>query len=318
MLERTQPGEVTLLLWQNHNTVVIGRNQNVWRECRVGRLEQDGGFLARRRSGGGAVYHDLGNLNFSFIARDADYNPARQFEVIIDAMGNLGIAATMCGRNDLLVDGRKFSGNAFLHTGGRNCHHGTILIDTDKLKMERYLNVSPDKLNYNGVPSIKARVANLCEFLPALTVDKVRRALVDSFAGIYGGVPQKFDLTELPSSRFAVSRERFASRDWCFGKSIPFTRTLIHRFDWGEIELHLQVTEGRVQSANAFSDALTIEPIEVLPNVIEGIPFSSEPMLNALSQIPQPNGQTRRIVADIRSLILSDLNKYITNGAAAL
>jgi len=306
LLEQVKPGEVIFLLWQNRQAVVIGRNQNAWRECWVEQLEQDGGFLARRRSGGGAVFHDLGNLNFSFIASDADYNLSRQYDVIVSAMSKLGLTAIKNGRNDLLIDGRKFSGNAFVQTKGRNCHHGTILINTDNAKMERYLNVSPDKLQSKGVLSVKARTVNLCDFLSDLHVEDVRRVLLDSFAEIYGGVPQRVDEANLSRAKLSIFREKFASWDWRFGPSIAFTQKMNHRFDWGEIELQIQVNEGCIQAVVVFTDALETELIEAMPKVLEGVPFSTDKMLKALSHIPKSDAQTRRMIMDMRKLIQAD------------
>ena len=128
LLEHTPAGSVTLYLWQNKNTVVIGRNQNPWAECNMAQLRRDGGHLVRRLSGGGAVYHDSGNLNFTFLTDARTYNLARQLEVITGALKSLGINAGKSGRNDILVDGRKVSGNAFYTSGGKKYHHGTLLI----------------------------------------------------------------------------------------------------------------------------------------------------------------------------------------------
>ena len=135
-------GECILFLWQNRRTVVIGRNQNAWEECRVRQLEEDGGHLARRLSGGGAVYHDLGNLNFTFAVRKNDYDPEKQSDVIRRAAEKLGIAAERTGRNDLEAGGRKFSGSAYYETRGRCFHHGTVMMDVDTDALAAYLTVS--------------------------------------------------------------------------------------------------------------------------------------------------------------------------------
>jgi lipoate-protein ligase A len=173
--------EIYLYLWQNDNTIVIGRNQNAWRECRVEKFIEEGGHLSRRPSGGGAVYQDMGNLNFTFIAPKSGYNVHRQLKVIVNAVNSLGINAEFSGRNDILAEGRKFSGNAFYSSGGKAMHHGTILIDTNFEKLSDYLQVSKAKMKSKGVKSVKSRVINLKTLKQDLTVDMMKEALIESF-----------------------------------------------------------------------------------------------------------------------------------------
>ena len=147
--------EIILFLWQNAHTVVIGRNQNPWKECRVEAIKKDDCRLARRISGGGAVYHDLGNLNFTFIAREGLYDIAKQTDVILKACRLLGIDAEKNGRNDLTIDGMKFSGHAYFQSGSYCYHHGTIMMDVRTEDMAKYLNVSKAKLKSKGVDSVQ-------------------------------------------------------------------------------------------------------------------------------------------------------------------
>ena len=149
--EKTQ----ILYLWQNRNTIVVGRNQDVFRECDMEQVEEGGVRIARRLSGGGAVFHDMGNLNFTFLCRKEDRDIGRNTDIVLSALKKLGIIAERSGRNDILAGGAKISGNAFFETGGFCYHHGTLLVDTDKDLIARYLSVSKEKLRLKGVDSVK-------------------------------------------------------------------------------------------------------------------------------------------------------------------
>ena len=174
-----------LYLWQNKHTVVIGRNQNAWQECRTTELERDSGTLARRLSGGGAVYHDMGNLNFTFSLRQADYDLRRQQSVIVEACRSLGIPAEISGRNDILTNGCKFSGNSFYSHAGCAFHNGTLLVNVDMANLGKYLTPSKTKLESKGVASVRSRVINLTELKPDLTIDGMARSMVKAFETVY-------------------------------------------------------------------------------------------------------------------------------------
>lgn len=139
--------ECILYLWQNKHTIVIGQNQNAWKECNVSKLEEDGGYLVRRLSGGGAVFHDLGNLNFTFLVSKENYDVGKQTDVILRAVNKLGIHAEKSGRNDLHINGKKFSGNAYYETRNHCYHHGTLMVNVDKQMLSYYLTVSKEKLS---------------------------------------------------------------------------------------------------------------------------------------------------------------------------
>ena len=201
LLERVEAGACVLYLWQNENTVVIGRNQNPWAECRTALLAEEGGHLARRLSGGGAVFHDLGNLNFTFLVQKPDYDVDRQTQVLLRACRSLGVPAERSGRNDLLAQGRKFSGHAFYAHEGRCYHHGTLLVAADLERMGRYLRPSAAKLRSKGVPSVRARVANLREFLPGLGVEDMAEQLEQAFSAVYGLEARPLPLEALDRAR---------------------------------------------------------------------------------------------------------------------
>lgn len=276
-------GTCIMYLWQNRHTVVIGKNQNCWKECRVNFLEEENGYLVRRLSGGGAVFHDLGNLNFTFIARAEDYDISRQLDVILEGVKRLGIHAEKTGRNDITVDGRKFSGNAFYRTGEGCYHHGTVLIRADKENMSRYLNVSKEKLASKGVTSVKSRVTNLCEFKPDITVDEVKKALAEAFSEVYGLRAERMDEGDLPQDELAALTEKFESWQWKYGRKIPFEYEMERRFPWGNIQLQLHVDAGVITDVNVFSDAMDQAAIEQLAGRLKGCAYAEEDMCRAVA-----------------------------------
>lgn len=256
LLYRVGAAECILYLWQNEKTVVIGKNQNAWKECRCELLEASGGHLARRLSGGGAVFHDLGNLNFTFLVRKEIFDIARQTEVILEAVKRLGICAERTGRNDITVEGRKFSGNAFFESGEFAYHHGTILMKTDTAEMTKYLTVSQEKLKSKSVDSVKSRVANLTEFVPDLTVSRMRRCLRESFEEVYGLPAAPYPAERIDRAEVLRRTERMASWEWKYGRKILFTDEAKRRFPWGEITVQAGVEKGRIKDLAVWSDSL--------------------------------------------------------------
>lgn len=169
---------VILYLWQNSHTIVIGKNQNAYAECKVDEFINDGGALARRPSGGGAVYHDLGNLNFSIICKDSIAKEHTYQRIVKEALGYFGIVSEFNGRNDLTVDGKKFSGNAFYVKDDVLCQHGTILINSDFKELSKYLTPDISKLERNHVKSVESRVVNLSEISDKITVESMKEAMI--------------------------------------------------------------------------------------------------------------------------------------------
>ena len=247
ILRELDPSTRTLFLWRNDNTVVIGRHQNPWVECKVQKMEDDGIFLARRQSGGGAVFHDLGNTNFSFLSARDGYDQEANFRIIIDALAAFGIEVERSGRNDILTGGRKISGSAFRHTKERSFHHGTLLIDTDLGRLSDYLNPYAKKLVSKGTKSVRSQVANLNEFDASLNHDAVCSAVAESFFSYYGTriEPELLDeatLRSIPS--LDACYRQMADWDWRFGRAPDFSHHLETRFDWGGIDIHLDVHRG--------------------------------------------------------------------------
>lgn len=282
LLETVEEGCCILYLWQNRNTVVIGRNQNAWAECRTSLLESEGGSLARRLSGGGAVYHDLGNLNFTFLLRDEDYDVDRQLSVIQAACARLGLQAEKSGRNDLLVEGMKFSGNAFYHSHGHAYHHGTLLVDVDKEKLSRYLTPSKAKLESKGIASVRSRVANLSQFAPGLTCDAMGVHMAQAFTQVYRFEPEQLVLSGDARESIQKEAEALRSWDWLYGVRLPFSFSCEARFPWGGVELQLQVESGHIRTAQLYSDAMDWTLGEQVSQALTGCRFAQADICRSL------------------------------------
>lgn len=283
LLETKTDNALTFYLWQNRHTVVIGRNQNAWRECRVEAFERGGGKLARRTSGGGAVYHDRGNLNFSFIAKKGVYDVKRQLDMIIAAMELLGIEARFTGRNDIVTDKGKFSGNAFCHARDVSLHHGTILVHVNKEEMVKYLAPPSNRLKAGGVQSIRSRVCNLTEFVPDLTIGRVSDALVRAFLKEYGDYTV-MEESALPAKRLEELMEKHASWKWRCGATPKFDIELSERFIWGGVDLFLSIKNGIITDAAVCSDAMDEAFIRSIAPAIRGCRFDMGEMAERISE----------------------------------
>lgn len=303
LLRSARPGERTLFLWQNERTVVVGRNQHASAECDVARLAADGGHLARRLSGGGAVFHDLGNLNFTFVATTDEYDQAEQTEVILSAVRSLGIEATRTGRNDLVTaDGRKFSGHAYYHAEGASLHHGTIMVDVDKDALSRYLVASPEKLRPKGVQSVRSRVVNLRELKPDLTIPQFANALVEAFGTRLGTHVETEGLDGLDQGQVSEARERFSSVAWLFRGERAFGETHETRFGWGLARADLTVADDVIVDVSLFSDSLDTTCLDRVPTLLKGSALDGRAIEGRLVA----GGVPLDMASDIARLILEE------------
>ena len=298
---------VTLYLWRNRRTVVIGQNQNPYSEVNVEALEADGGYLMRRKTGGGAVYHDDGNLNFSFVVPKAIYAQHRQFSVIQRAVESFGLHTELSGRNDILVDCngfmdyaeggrsmRKFSGNAFSKGRINDLHHGTILIKGNMDDLARYLKPKPTKLQKHGVASVRSRVVNLAELNPAITADSIAPRLHDAFVKEYGGECVEVAFSEIIArDEVRALYEQFASDEWKYGRWRTFTAQRTVQFDWGGVELALTVDESRgiITDVQIASDALDLAALDDARRLLIGAKIDQRPQTESA------------VIGDILSLV---------------
>lgn len=287
-LENNKKGDVILYFYVNKNAVIIGRNQNAWKECNIANMDADGVQLVRRHSGGGAVFHDNGNLNFSFITDEKHYDLNRQMRVILNAVSKLGLKAELSGRNDITVDGKKFSGNAFSLAKGNRSHHGTILVNADLTKLSNYLCVSKEKMRSKGIDSVRARVCNLCELSSGLTVEAMRRLVIESFIEEYGAASEYvFDGTSL--AEVEERRERLASWEWRFGKTPQFDFETDKRFSFGDTQIYFNSRNGVIRETKVYSDCLDTELTTEIENALTGVHFRKEEIKAALSKMKDQN-----------------------------
>jgi len=281
-----------LLFYINEPAIIIGKNQNTAEEINTDYVDSNGVHVVRRLSGGGAVYHDLGNLNYSFITTD-DGNSFRNFrkftEPVVKALQNLGVNAELSGRNDLMVEGRKISGNAQFSTRGRMFSHGTLMFDTEIEAVVSALNVSKEKIESKGIKSIRSRVANISEFLKEpMTVTEFRSAILHSLFEGEENV-KYWELTEEDWDNIrALSKKRYGNWDWNYGKSPKFNVKHSHRFPVGGIDVRLQVEGGFVKEVHIYGDFFGVGDVAEIENAITGVKYERASLDEAISGFDIP------------------------------
>jgi lipoate-protein ligase A len=282
LTDNIKPDQIILYLWQNDNTVVIGRNQNAWQECRLESFNENNGNLMRRITGGGAVYQDMGNQIFTFIAPPDLYDLDKQLEVVKKAVASFGLEAKKIGRNDILVDGRKFSGNAFRNTKNAKVQHGTILVNTDMSQLAKYLNPSKEKLESKGVTSVRSRVINLSDLNPDITVEKLQKELIKAFEEVYQQKASLIDDNDIDKKKLDELVNYYASDTWKLGPISEFNYEAKTRLSFGEIDLRLNVEKGIIKDAIIYSDALDSDWILSITNKLIGQHFNKKSIKEAL------------------------------------
>ncbi len=296
LLDTEKPDTVTMFLWKNQQTVVIGTNQNPFTECDVKTLLTEGGFLARRRTGGGAVYHDLGNINFSFVTTKELYDVRKQMSVIQNALRHFGLETDISGRNDILCQNRKFSGNAFAFTRTQGLHHGTILIKTDEDKLQRYLKVNPAKLQKHGVKSVASRIINLSEVCD-ITSDSIVPYLIDSFKEVYDNNAIILDFNDLCNDKIISDSKVISSDDYLYGKWKDFNTKKSAQYEWGHLEMDISIDEttGTIINISLASDSLHPEAVDEAQRLLQNASIKNMPSI--------PDCEHENIIKDIFKLV---------------
>lgn len=267
-LASMRPDETILYLWQNRDTVVIGRNQNPYKECDIDALKKSGTELVRRVTGGGAVYHDLGNLNYSFFCHKEFYSREKVFAYILEALASLGVLCRLSGRNDILLDGLKISGNAFYQKKDVVLHHGTIMVNVDVERMKACLTPDKAKLNSKGISSVAARVGNLADIREDIDVAKVKDALIHMSR-------KYFDVTSeilsIDGALFADMTKKFSSKEWTYGNYPEDYETVSGKFDWGSVVMGFVLEGTIIERCYIESDSLYPDEISSFEGFIKGM-----------------------------------------------
>lgn len=286
------PSLKILFLWRNDNTVVIGRFQNPWSECNTEKMEKDGIKLARRQSGGGAVFQDLGNTNFTFLSSKESFDKNINNKIITNALSKFKVNAFSSGRNDILVntdDGdKKISGSAFKETKDRSFHHGTLLINADMKKLSDYLLPHPKKMQSKGIQSVRARVINLTEINDQITHDSLTKIIIEEFFKEYQATCpiEILDHQYLETIPELLGHyNRLKDWTWRFGEAPTFDQHMTEYFSWGLIEVYLNVAKGNVTEIKIFSDSLHPEMIEMLMTSLKGISYNKESFHCAIESV---------------------------------
>jgi len=264
-----------LILWQNANTVVVGLNQNTEEEISHSFVEKNGVAVVRRMTGGGAVYHDLGNLNYSFItdAGDLEQLSMSRFTLpVCAALGSMGAAAEPSGRNDITIDGKKVSGTAQRLYKGRILHHGTLLFDSDHAMVAGALNVDPEKFRSKAAKSVRSRIGNIRELLPEDMDMAAFKARLLAELSKEGLVRQTLDEAELAEIA-ALADGKYRSWDWNFGASPAFSMTCRCRLDGGNLEAGLMVEGGVIGEVRFRGDFMAMEECRTVTDALRGVRF---------------------------------------------
>ncbi|MED3708920.1 lipoate--protein ligase [Peribacillus frigoritolerans] len=281
--------ETYLLFYINRPSIIIGRNQNTIEEINSDYVDEKGITVVRRLSGGGAVYHDLGNLNFSFITKDdgdSFHNFKKFTQPVVETLEKLGIHAELSGRNDILAEGKKISGNAMFSTKGRMFSHGTLLFQSEMDHIVSALKVKKDKIESKGIKSIRSRVGNIADFLKEpMSVEEFRSFLLQNIFKETGKVTE-YVLTETDWEKIhEISEDRYQNWEWNYGKSPKFNLQNSYRFPVGSVDIRLEVNRGIIENCKIYGDFFGVGEVGDIERKLTGTRYEKEAISRVLDEI---------------------------------
>ena len=269
----TLPEETAILyLWRNRQTVMIGRTQNPWYECPVDQFTMAGGLVARRLSGGGAVYQDEGSLNATIILPKSELDIPRQLSIPGMAAGAFGVQAQGVSRMDLGANGRMFCQNAFYKSGSAAMHQCTLHVKTALGAMKQFTTVEEGKVPQH-YRAAETEMANLSDLNENMTMEAMQEAVFWAFARIFGAQPSMLDERMLDSRSVEATTQQFCSRDWILPPSVPYTFSVAERFPWGGVAVQLMAESGVIRSARVYTDAMEAGLFEQIEQILTGAPY---------------------------------------------
>lgn len=277
------------ILWINEPTIVIGKHQNAIEEINKAYTDEHGIHVVRRLSGGGAVYHDLNNLNYTIISnktQEGAFDFKTFSQPVIETLADLGVTATFTGRNDLEIDGKKFCGNAQAYYKGRMMHHGCLLFDVDMTVLGNALQVSKDKIESKGVKSVRARVTNILDELPEkMTVEAFSEQLLNKIKEQY------LDMTEYVLSEADLENiqnladNQFATWDWTYGKSPDYTIKRSVRYPAGKLTSYVKVEKSVITGLKIYGDFFGIKDVSDIEEELIGLRYEYQDVLDKLRTV---------------------------------
>ncbi|MFH5762857.1 lipoate--protein ligase [Streptococcus agalactiae] len=277
------------ILWINEPAIIIGRHQNTIQEINKEFIDKNGIHVVRRLSGGGAVYHDLNNLNYTIISNNTQEG-AFDFQTfskpVIDTLAKLGVKAEFTGRNDLEINGQKFAGNAQAYYKGRMMHHGCLLFDVDMSVLGQALKVSKDKIESKGIKSVRARVTNIVDHLSdKITVQEFSDAILAQVKEEYPEMDE-YVLSDAELSEIQAMRDnQFATWDWTYGKAPEYTIERGVRYPAGKITTYANVENSTIKSVKIFGDFFGVKPVDDIEKMLEGVRYDYKDVLAALKTV---------------------------------